>query len=876
MNTIRFYLTMSLVLTFMVTSAQNIKLPKINFFNSSEYTIEAEITDYITYKYTIKKSGDNSSTQEFTIRPNTLENFRENFKKYFTKLDPSTTKSSTDIDLEVSRLFYFFTGSDIVANTLDLEPKAGSLNVNKNVKISIDLSSPNNSRARKDYVKLELGSANRKNGFLVFGSRSRYEIPDPAGPPNKIKTSRKRAKAQFKRDWDQKQLDLINTDLLKLQQNICKGYVEIQKLETSNKSLRSTLNNETKILEKIRGEIDDLKKNTRKSLSTDWTAFMASLNLFYTDETNLFHGPIIQITPTISEDIHMLNDYKKKLTDIYRKITTVIAPLPQETKERITPLINSRGQTSQFSGFQELLTIRTDSIDILRGLIRGTANPIVTLDQTYQALLSQNLKLDYSKWDKPIPNGFTGIDVATINTKVQELETKTSNLANSHYDQDIDSNNGKIKKYKDSVAVFNADATKKTLERPENNFIVKDIQFEFNEGYLENVVVLGEVGDSEFTCPNGEKKNIASSGGKLKFVNTSPFGFSRKMDYSRLKSEKLYSIGGANKISYKLDWKELVPMYVEELEVDRRDFSPKDQKVRIQFEKDENSKIVELKKTETKKLIEAHVYSDFLGFADTKAPNGIIQTEVEKRLNLATHRNQWSWFRYNRINSGALEYLELAIAISKLEANNKSLLLNTTDKTIAGVYSPIKYTSTLELRRHEKFSAGFDLNLFLLDLTGIKSTIRINGGVRYGLVSIIDSLKTLNGQGVLVKNPVANTIELSTYRIYPKVIWEFLTDERLSFKVSYTHNWYYARSNYFQQVSNVDDFKINETLENNRHAYNNVQLSATFQPNGKTDNKLFFRWNHFWQQGFWNTTFDQIQVGYSFFITSQFKSPKPD
>jgi hypothetical protein len=413
----------------------------------------------------------------------------------------------------------------------------------------------------------------------------------------------------------------------------------------------------------------------------------------------------------------------------------------------------------------------------------------------------------------------------------------------------------------------------KDISRSYNNKLyeqairIKSFQIEITDGFIENIQVIGVIGN-KFTIIddslNTLKEILISEPGRgeLKLQNKHPFGFSRKIDYENLKDKYLYNIE-ENGPGYKLYLQNLfnAKTYVENLANHRRDYSPAD--TVILFDEKHPTTHYELKKDPTYKLFEARVYSDFVGL-DKNNPNGLIQTEISKRVNLITYRTPLG--KKEGANFGWFGYVIPAVTLSKIEQSNRDLLLNRIDST-GGKYAPIKYASTLNIRRHENFSTGFDLNIGTFDIPKAKSTFQIDFGFRYGRVSIVDSSRAIIN-GSLRK--IGTNYDVNTFRIYPKLGWLIRTDERYSFYFESGFNWYWLRDESFKQVANDEVFRSSRNAGGqDTNKYINFLFEATLNtgaPNKPNKGKLFFRYQYNYQYNYFNTGFQQAQVGYSFYL----------
>ncbi len=392
---------------------------------------------------------------------------------------------------------------------------------------------------------------------------------------------------------------------------------------------------------------------------------------------------------------------------------------------------------------------------------------------------------------------------------------------------------------------------------------VDKIEIEFNEGFIENIQVIGSISmlrdneiSSDFLEGKGSiiSKYINPEPRVLIFENTYPIGFSRKRDFENLNSVKLISKTEHTGERFELFFGDLLNFYQPVHEVGRRDFSPENRVIRFSpLSNDRKNNSIELFKEETSKLFEARVFSDFVGL-DDKAANGLLQTEVAKRLNINTKR-PFAKNYYILSFFGYLSWIEPTITLSKIEQNNRNLLLNTpapSDATNRDRY----YASTLDIRRHESFSVGTRLNAFYFDFPQIKSTFSFNGSIYYGrtptkLDTIISGINTLT--------------------ISPEISCDIRADERWGISLSSRWNYMKIKSREVVQVSDLldpDNVLVNKVKNN---WYTTAQFQAFFQPSEDNRGRLFFRYRYHGQFGDPNIGFHQIQLGYSFYLLGRNK-----
>lgn len=381
-------------------------------------------------------------------------------------------------------------------------------------------------------------------------------------------------------------------------------------------------------------------------------------------------------------------------------------------------------------------------------------------------------------------------------------------------------------------------------------YSLKEVEIEFNEGFIENI-----------------KAIVQLNGKVLKFENIYPIGFSTKRNFRIVSNTFLFATDEYG-LRHQIRLSEVIKRYEQKHEVDRRDYSPANEVVNFDYQQFPDGAIT-LHKELTSKLFELKTFSDFVGF-DQSAPNGLIQIELERRLNLVTLRHQLG--RLGRGSLGVFQFITPSLLKSKFEENNKYLTLDVKDQFANNQYSPIKFTSTLELKRYENFSVGTDLNLFLVDFPSSKLTYYFNTGFRYGRVAIRDSTRVFENNEIK-NNGFVQEFGVNTYQLMPiKTIVEFKTDERYSVNLAWSLNLYYLRDNRFEQVANIPSFKDdNGTAGRFKYMYHNIHLGTSFKPSSTGQGKLFFRYQYNWQQGYWRTGFHQAQVGYSTYLTKTLK-----
>ena len=435
---------------------------------------------------------------------------------------------------------------------------------------------------------------------------------------------------------------------------------------------------------------------------------------------------------------------------------------------------------------------------------------------------------------------------------------------------------------RDSVMIYNKiellDTSGKTYFLPEHQFkkykLVK-VTAEINNGFIENIKACIKINDQNkyFTIPY--PAGISSVDNFKKYYT------SKLLDIdSRL---KLKTFSKTN-IKYKLDnWPDKkkrfliidsifylnlndVLLYDYYYGVERRDYSPQNMTIEMMGGE---SKI--LHKDSTSKLFEAHIYTDFIGLQEDK-PNGLVQTEVSKRINIHTVQklsNPWLYWLFR--SNGWFQYIAPSITISKLEQHNKRLLLNDLDsvrlqpgETDTSKFNRNlhRYANALNLYQYQSFSAGFDWNIKYLSNHDSKYDIYFNVGARIGITPVVDSLTTID-QSNISKTRFVNEYTVNSIQLYPEIVAKFLPEERFNFSIS-------DRVIYFQPINQnvqlVSTDKHNNAIIKAASSswLNSFELQMAIQVN--SNSKLFGRVRLISELQNMKNNFAQIQVGYSFYI----------
>lgn len=274
----------------------------------------------------------------------------------------------------------------------------------------------------------------------------------------------------------------------------------------------------------------------------------------------------------------------------------------------------------------------------------------------------------------------------------------------------------------------------------------------------------------------------------------------------------------------------------------REDYSPKDIVVKLS----EQQSVIELKKQERSKILTMKTYTDFNGI-NSEQPNGLIQVEASLGVNVMTKR--WRFFRSNTIYEGFLTKADLTGHLSKIEENNKYLFLKMKDTVALSSSNGQKkfQINALELLRYKNTGIDFNLNLYKLNLTKAMSNLQLNGGFGIWRTGIADSLTITNKSYAASTTRVERMATSTAFTL--NAAFEFMPEERYSFKVSASNTWV-----------NLRNTEIN--LNDNKGQIRTFSLEGFLNLNQENTSKLFFRWRFNTQASNSKINYNQVQVGY--------------
>ncbi|MBU3663815.1 MAG: hypothetical protein FGM41_11555 [Bacteroidetes bacterium] len=342
----------------------------------------------------------------------------------------------------------------------------------------------------------------------------------------------------------------------------------------------------------------------------------------------------------------------------------------------------------------------------------------------------------------------------------------------------------------------------------------------FENGFISSIVVSGEY--------NG--KNV-------RFSNIYGIGITTRQNISDLARIRLYDELG-NFPSFVLlnqviEYSRLIDNYT-------RDYSPSE--ITVHLSSNEPEKPVF--KSPSTKLFRLNIYSDFIGINEDN-PNGLVQIEADKRINLWTKRVA---------KVSALTFLNPYFEWSKIEQHNRSVQFS----EVGGQF----YLSPLEVYRYSMIEAGTLLNL--LDGDGSVVHAQLNLLPALTFTQLTDSVNQSNGGKEYVDEKI-NSVLLgleAKANFSPEKTWSLALSTRVF--------------GYWNLNSTFPYYSINESVDSQKLVdpkrwLNDISMLVTIRTGKGSDNQLFARLGFIHELGNIYNNFAQVQLGYSIYLKASRK-----
>lgn len=425
-----------------------------------------------------------------------------------------------------------------------------------------------------------------------------------------------------------------------------------------------------------------------------------------------------------------------------------------------------------------------------------------------------------------------------------------------------------IKNPKNSPATRPSNTDKKdTIYTIQIPFEIKMVYVEFEDGAIKNIFA--------DLLPLVSKYKQIYGTNTIRFRNNKPISITGKFDSDEFKNHKIYAGNTLELMSMLYDEARIkipdsiiidkdelkkrsfnayfilsnVLDYKVATEIDNEDYSPTNSKIELS----EPNSHQGLKKEKRSKILSSKIYSDFMGLTNDQ-PNGLVQIEVSKRINLVSGRAQGFFKGIDSKNqkgryAGGLTYIEPRFTISKIEENNRYLSLDSSqldrNKSLNNNTKHF-FLNPLEVLRYQQWSFGMDLNIYKLNLQNRKSNFQINGSFIYGRTSVADSLEISQNQIIPTQTQNVSRINTTTWGL--SIQYEVKPDSRYGFSFGYDFRWMDLNNNQFEYNT---DFK---------NSYHTAWFNGFFKVNNES--KLFWRFRKHWLTHNNTNNFYQIQFGY--------------
>ena len=734
--------------------------------------------------------------------------------------------------------------------------------------------------------------------FSHFQYNNIYYVPDEQGP-SALTLHLEKIVSVIKYEYPKEQIidiDLFNTLISNLIVNSDENMGNNELLNTSPNDYfqKYILKHDTLTAQKFTFEVNKLI-DKKKSLTTPqfYKEYFALINHYYSISN------FIKLENTYKKNVDTIEigKRKKEKTFLLKEKTNIETEinLSKETLDNLNNQISKRRELISPPNFKVPIIINILSIEELNKIQFNDSSILETLKdqaeavdrlvksnrtiiQKISSVIPMNLNIDAQK--ELIRSQKIELDKASSDLKfyLNELDKiesieKTKNDENIILQKKIEElatieiKTQTINAEIDSLTRIQLEETKKFLKHyllsPEYIVEGRELQLEFLNGYIENIVLTGVVRPKIPDFLQNIESEYFTISKYIKFTNEFPIGISAKTDIERLYETSLYS--KHENEHYELNLSDLINNIEEILALNRKDYSPGNGVETIDLTK-ENFK--ELYKSKTKEILELKIFSDFIGISENK-PNGLIQLEVDKEIPLLTDRLQkeefgavFRWMVNKYANIGFFNFVKPQIAISKIENNQRYLVLTTylyQETTGVDTLSSTKYgTSSLDLKQFERYILGTDINLLSYDNPTIKSTILINGGIRFGRTDLAsnDSVPESNDFPRSFTNTIQPDLE---------AVWRINGDERFGLEISYATNWIISDQLFFDQRGSTQGFtdyeSFKESSENQK--LQRITIMAYLNTNPGKPGRLFFRYRANSEFGNWRNNFSQLQLGYS-------------
>jgi len=247
-------------------------------------------------------------------------------------------------------------------------------------------------------------------------------------------------------------------------------------------------------------------------------------------------------------------------------------------------------------------------------------------------------------------------------------------------------------------------------------------------------------------------------------------------------------------------------------------------------------------------LFSVKIFSDFWGLREGE-PNGLVQFEVDKKLNLWTRS-----FGIRRSDNSfrLIPSFTPYLSVTNIDQNKKFTPINE--------YRDTLYTNFMNLKSHEAFNLGLNLDVLSFNVSQLKFYFNLGVTAKFNT----------SYYRISDNNSSQDEIQYSNKRFYSAeyspldISFLYRPDERygIDFKLQPWNNFVSLSDDI--RITNDDEDKMNNNTGSpfkDSFTYRKIEMMAFYQPNKK--DKFFFRFNFNWDADEKTNNYPQIQLGYS-------------
>lgn len=428
-----------------------------------------------------------------------------------------------------------------------------------------------------------------------------------------------------------------------------------------------------------------------------------------------------------------------------------------------------------------------------------------------------------------------------IYTYANEGEKKGQRIAEVTLNKDIhaytyvklDKENKKSNSFKCNDTVYNFSSSEvelKTIDRmlfPDKQYGVlteklstKSCQLVFENGFIASIIVSGEI-----------------NGKSVQFSSQYSIGITTRRNVLDLQKVRLWDELGNSEAFILLN--EVIE-YARINDVYTRDHSPQDGKLILNSQNASQA----VYKSPQSKLFAVKVFSDFVGINENN-PNGLVQIEIDKRINLWTRR-------VNKLSR--MTFLNPYFEWSKIEEHNRTLPLS--------LVNNIQYTSPLEVYRYSMVETGVPINLTEYDGSVVGFQVNVLPAITF--TNIADSTaQESNGSATMSER--INSFMLGgelKFTFSPEKAWNFVISSR---------PFYYWNMNSSVRYNSILQKPDEQVLEAPNRWLNDVSIQVGIRLGQNYDNHFFARLGVIHELENLNNNFAQVQIGYATFFKTKGK-----